>query len=137
MKNQVMNRKEITRVEMSNGFKIRLVDYFKFDNLQVAKLSLNQPNQLVKIDGHKAALEIIIPSRYNNKDNIKFFEEDFRKMFIAVEDAKWFKADKSTEFERKGDNVLELYGVMSSLMINTAPTGFNMLKDLFEKKFKK
>ena len=93
--------------------------------------------ELVKIEGNKAALEIIIPSRYNHKDNIKAFEEDFRKMFIAVEDAKWFKADKSTEFERKGDNVLELYGIMSSLMMNTAPTGFNMLKDLFEKKFKK
>jgi hypothetical protein len=132
MKNQVTNRKEVTRVEMSNGFKIRLVDYFKFDNLQIMK-----QGELAKIDGHKAALEIIIPSRYNHKDNIRKFEEDFRKLFIAVEDAKWFKADKSTEFERKGDNVLELYGVVSAKLIEEAIIGFSMIKTAFEQKFKK
>jgi hypothetical protein len=33
-------------------------------------------------------------------------------MFVNLQDTKWFKAEKDTSFESKGDNVLEMYGHM-------------------------
>lgn len=116
----VMEPIELSRTSMLDGFKTRLVKYR--DAPEVVLMPVKKDKKAVGPLQHnkciEGAIEIIIPKKYNDMKMVKMLEKEFKKFFARITDAKWFKADKDTSFEKTGDNVLELYGYLTKSFVD-------------------
>ena len=101
---QPMTQYEVGRMEL-NGFTARVVKYDDADNVMLVT-----DKSIIKDKVMLGAIEMIIPEKANKHEFITKLNDMVSKLFVNVLDAKWFKADKDTAFEKKGDNVLEVYG---------------------------
>ena len=125
------NQKELVRFEFDNC-KIRVVKDGGADNFRFIEASMPKANKdgsytfsdietkEYKSKGEliQAAVEIIIPEKCNNKKFVdNFTKETAKAWFMTVMGNSWFKGDKDTDFEKKGDNVIEVYGIMDTQVI--------------------
>ena len=101
---------ELGRIETANGFKFRVI---KYDDAENVVLFNPMSGSVMNNKCMLGAIEVIIPEKFNNTNMVKNLEERLSTAFVNLQDAKWFKADKDTSFEKVGDNVLELYGHMT------------------------
>tara|TARA_R110000787_G_C13171660_1_gene420797 strand:+ start:72 stop:566 length:495 start_codon:yes stop_codon:yes gene_type:complete len=106
---QPMVQEVIGKHYLDNGYGFQLVKYDDAENVVLMDV---ESGKMIENECMLGAIEVIIPERHNNTSMVKKLEESISKMFVNLQDAKWFKADKDNTFERKGDNVLEMYGHM-------------------------
>jgi hypothetical protein len=133
------SKKELVRFDMDT-LKIRVVKDGTMNNVEFISSTMGKPNKdgsynfadiktkKVKPKGEiiQAAVEIIIPEKCNNKKFVdEFSRETGKAWFIQVMGNSWFKADKDTDFEKKGDNVIEVYGIMNTEIIQKHIDIFN------------
>ena len=133
------SKKELVRFDMDT-VKIRVVKDGTMNNVEFISSTMGKPNKdgsynfadiktkKVKPKGEiiQAAVEIIIPEKCNNKKWVDMFSKETGKAwFIQVMGNSWFKADKDTDFEKKGDNVIEVYGIMNTEIIQKHIDTFN------------
>ena len=92
---------------LSNGYAFQLVKYDDAENVILMDI---KSGKMVENECMLGAIEVIIPEKHNNPTMIKKLSDQISGMFVNLQDTKWFKADKTTSFEQKGDNVLEMFG---------------------------
>ena len=102
-----MIQEVINKHYLDNGYAFQLVKYDDAENVVLIDAT---SGSLIHNKCMLGAIEVIIPERDNNTAKIKALSDSISKMFVNLEDTKWFKADSNTSFEKVGDNVLELYG---------------------------
>ena len=107
---QPMTQYEVGRTKEFNGFQARVVKYDDADNVILLDIAKKEQRSNETMLG---AIEMIIPEKYNNQAVIQKLGNDIQTLFVGVQDVKWFKGDKDTAFEKKGDNVLEVYGYLT------------------------
>jgi len=113
---------ELARKSFPNGFKIRVVKYRNAPEVVLMPLKKDVKSRSFIYDKCiEGAIEIIIPEKHNNKTAVKMLEDKLSKSFSLITDAKWFKADKNTSFEKTGDNVLELFGYLTKSFADKCP----------------
>ena len=120
--NQPMKPVELIRGKIGDEVQFRFVKYRNADEVVLIETEMGKPNKdgsynLPKVNEVQdstieGAIELIIPEKFNNKKWIEEIVKNTKPMFVHLEDFKWFKGDKNTDFERFGDNVLEFYGYM-------------------------
>jgi hypothetical protein len=137
--NKPMKPIELFRTKLA-GTPLRFVKYHNAPNVEVIPSSLGKPNkdgsynwediQTEDVDALTivGSFEIIIPQHLNNQKSVNEFTKMFQPMFLMLEDVKWFKSDRDSEFEKKGDNVLELYGYITTDSINKQIQMINQIK---------
>ena len=106
------------------GSPLRFVKYQNADNVVLLETKMGKPNKdgsynfsdnktnEVQAATILGAVELILPEKLNNKASVDTFTKLLQPLFVHIDDVTWFKAMKDGEFEKKGDNVLELYGYM-------------------------
>jgi hypothetical protein len=107
---QPMTQYEVGRTKEFNGFQARVVKYDDADNVILLDITKKEQRSNETMLG---AIELVIPEKSNNHTFVQKMANDISKMFVGVQDTKWFKADKDGAFEKKGDNVLEVYGYLT------------------------
>ena len=138
------NQKELVRFDMDT-LKIRVVKDGTMNNVEFISSTMGKPNKdgsynfadiktkKIKPKGEiiQAAVEMIIPEKCNNKKFVDgLTRETGKAWFMQVMGNSWFKSDKDTDFEKKGDNVIEVYGIMNTEIIQKHI-------DIFNKRYKK
>jgi hypothetical protein len=120
---QPMKPVELFRTTLA-GTALRFVKYQNADNVVLLETQMGKPNKNgaykwndIKTKEVQAAtilgaVELIIPEYLNNKAEVDTFTKLLQPLFVNIDDVAWFKAMKDGDFEKKGDNVLELYGYM-------------------------
>ena len=108
-KDQPMVQEVIGKHYLDNGYGFQLV---KYDDAENVTLIAQDTGKIIENECMLGAIEVIIPERDNNPVMLTKLKDQISKMFVNLQDARWFKADKDNTFESKGDNVLEMYGHM-------------------------
>jgi hypothetical protein len=125
--NTKMTPVELGRVDLPTGFKYRFVKYDDAENV----ILVTPQGKTIENQCMLGAVEIIIPEKHNTTNMVKALEEKLSKAFVMLQDAKWFKADSNTSFEKIGDNVLELYGNLTYQSANECIAAIEHFKKQF------